>query len=471
MLERPQQQDEQQELARGEASRCEHREQDTPGATALEERSSDEMLPSSETRGEVEESGRVEELMNAATEALAAGRIGRALALAREASEAAPNVASVWMLLGMVAEESGELREALGAYRRAHELDSTRQDLADRIEALEQRLPPEEPRQPDVSAPATPLDRYAPLLLACSVGFLVLAIGLALVLRGHRQRSIESAYKQTMEQGTRYMALQDYGRAEQAFTEALRLRPDDQQALSWLEKARESRQQLAQYKQWEYMTMGGRFPGVTGANPLTPAQILPSAERKAQEGQSQQAQGQPSGSYPSASSHRRYTWRGATSTDWEPTGDITAFPSPRQEFGPGPLPETASAQSGQYTAPPGQGTAAQPALGTTQPVPPATLEGAASPPAPAEQPPSGHLRITVGEPKVIHRVTQTQTPRADDLRHQAEEARRAGNKKEAQRLFQRAAELYQAEAQADPQARAVKEASADYCRRASEQCE
>ncbi len=423
---------------------------------------------------QAEDTEQVEELVNAATEALAVGSGARALMLARQATEAAPHLPRVWALLGMVAEEAGEPAEALEAYRRADELEPGRPGLAERIEALEAHAvahpPPEHDEQPLPGATSR-LERCAPALLAVSVALLILALGLAVILRSHRAASLEASYKAAMEQGTKYMALQDYNRAEAAFTDALRLRPEDPEAVAWLKRAQDGRQQYAQLKRWEYTTLGGRFPGVTGENPLTPAKILPTAERQAQEAQARAAAQAGASGQGGSSSPRRYTWAGATSTDWRPTGDTGQFPSPRQEVGTGFFPEPtgagveyrpgATGTTGAQTA----GTAQQPSgAATAQPV-------VTGPILEPERAPTGHLRITVGEPHPSPAAARPAGPQADQVRQQADEARRAGRGGEAGKLYQQAADLYQAEARADPQARAVKQAGADYCRRAGEQCE
>lgn len=447
------------------------------GTVADEEQSFDESVEELT----LEQLERIDDLINLATEALAAGRAHQALALAREATQKGPSLVRTWVLLAMIADEAGEEAEALRAYRRVHQLDPDRPGVVERLEALtgeveedQVEAEPEEPKRVGF------VDRYAPLLLAASVTLLILAIGAAVLVHRHQVASIEAAYRMAMEQGTRYMAMQEYARAEMSFADALRLRPNDSEALAWLQRAQDGRRQLERVRQWEYMTMGGRYPPPTGGNPLTGGKILSTEERKAQEAQQAKAaagQGEGGGNYPSASSPRRYTWRGATSTDWQSADTSGGFPSPRQEIG----------TSGFFPEPSGQGTQpqavspGQPGYGQ-QPAQPATPGAAQAPPAGVQQPavppqpegPVGHVRITVGDPRPPvqqHQSQQPQTPAADDVRRQADEARRAGRLDDACRLYKRAADLYQAEAQADPQARALKQASADYCRRASEQCQ
>jgi predicted NBD/HSP70 family sugar kinase len=82
------------------------------------------------------------------------------------------------------------------------------------------------------------------------------------------------------------------------------------------------------------------------------------------------------------------------------------------------------------------------------------------------------LHIVVGEARPQPKPSPGEpNVTADQIRAQADALRRAGQNAEAKKLYQRAIELYQREAQADPQARAVKQAGMESCRRALEQCQ
>lgn len=411
----------------------------------------------------------VEELISRATEALAEGRMQAAMAAARQACEQGPELARTWALLAMVAEEAGELREALQAYRRVAELDPDRPGVAEAVERLEGEV--EEGEREEQPAPAVRrIEHYAPAFLAASVALLVFAIGLAFVVHGRRVSRAEAAYRAVMDQGMKYMALQEFARAEAAFADALRLKPDDPNALSWLQRARKNREQLAKLQQWEYLTHGGKFPGIRG-QALAPARITPTAERRAQQAAQQRA----SSSTRPAAPPRRYTWRGAG--EWTGTSGPGQFPSPRTEFSPlsgfG-----APAGSPVYPQPQGPPASASSTAGTGQAPQQVGAQGSgqAQGQAPTQQepskpePPQGYVRITVGEPRPQDTTPAEARPKADDVRAQADAARKAGQLDQAARLYRRAEELYRSEAQADPQARAVKEAAADYCRRVAEQC-
>lgn len=417
-----------------------------------------------------QDSERAEELINLATEALAAGQKSQALAYARQATEAAPGHVGAWVLLGMVAREAGMPEEALRAYRRAAELDPDRPGLGEELAAVEQaaNVPPSPPGLLE-KIQTQILERHAPVLLAAAVGLLVLALGIA-AIRAHQRSLTEARFRQLLNEGIQYMAVQQYDRAEANFTEALRLRPNDPQALSWLNNARDARQKLARYEQWEYETLGGRFPGVTPGGGLSSGQIPAREEQAPAEGQvpEQQATVTPSGDY----SSRRYTWRGTESLPETPSG----FPSPRSEMEPGPEgPQPVS--SGQLPSQPqpvpaGQGsTAGAPMAGPSAPG--AEASAGATPPSPPTPPvpqePKGYIRITVGEPQPRAAAGGQPGPTADAVRQRAESLAALGRTQEAKQAYQQAIELYEREAEADPEARAVKRAGAESCRRAIDQ--
>ncbi|MBC7288444.1 MAG: tetratricopeptide repeat protein [Armatimonadetes bacterium] len=414
-----------------------------------------------------------EELINAATESLAAGDTGRALRAARRATELAPDLAAAWVIRGTAAEEAGHLTEAIEAYRAALEADPDRPALAEHIEELERQLEREEATEPRRTAPF--LDRYAPAFLAASVAMLILAIGLGVVTRNRRAALREHQYQRVMELGIRYLAQDQVDQAIAAFTDALRLKPGDPEAQKMLQQAKQRQQILAQWQQWNYMTAGGRFPGQEGT--LPPAEITPTRERREQEA---------SAGSPAGGSGRVPSWQaGGRTYHWGPPASPSDFPSPRQEFGPpeymasspGPassaLPQT---PYGQYQTPQGQ----SPATATPSPPTPAPPQSTQQA-APQEQArsgeggtaaaaPKGYVRIVVGERKPSSEQG-TRAPSADSVRERADQLRRAGRLKEARELYQQAIELYRKEAEADPAARATKEAGIDSCRQAIEQCE
>lgn len=410
-----------------------------------------------------------EELINLATEALAAGDKNQALAFARRATELAPGHAGAWVLLGMVAREAGLPEEALKAYRQAAELDPHRPGLAQDLAAAEQAAsqPPPPPSFLEAIR-ARILERHAPALLAAAVGLLVLSLGIA-AIRAHQRSLTEARFQQLLNEGIQYMAVQQYDRAEASFTEALRLRPNDPQALSWLNNARDARQKLAKYEQWQYETLDGRFPGVTPGSGLSSGQIPASQEQATAEGQvpPAQATGMPAGNY----SSRRYTWRGAESLPETPS----SFPSPRAEMEPGPEgPQPVSPRPSPGQAQP---TAAGQGMATSMPTPgqsPPGAEASAGPAAtsqpstPVPQEPRGYIRITVGEPRP-RTAAGPPAQTADAVRQHAESLAAMGRTQEAKQAYQQAIELYEREAEADPEARAVKRAGAESCRRAIEQ--
>ena len=446
-------------------------------AEGAEERP-EELMPAEQTDAQDREANlandvaQAEEFINLATEALAAGEKSQALAYARRATEAAPGDAGAWVLLGMVAREAGMPEESLRAYRQAAELDPDRPGLAEELAAAERaaNAPPPPPSLLETIQTRI-LERYAPALLAAAVGLLVLAFGIA-AIRAHYSSVTEARFQQLMNEGIQFMAVQQYDRAEANFTEALRLRPNDPQALSWLNNARDARQKLARYEQWQYETLGGRFPGVTSGSGLSPGQIPAGEEQAPVEQQAPPAQSAgtpPSGDY----SSRRYTWRGAEALPETPSG----FPSPRSEMEPGPEgPQPASAsQPASQGQPTGasQGTPTGPA-GYGQPVPGAESATSAAPatsasPTPPPQEPKGYIRITVGEPRPKPATTGPPPPSADAVRQHAESLAAMGRTQEARRAYQQAIELYEREAEADPEARAVKRAGAESCRRAIDQ--
>ncbi len=420
--------------------------------------------------GVAEAEGNVQALIDQATEALAAGRVGAALRLARRATEIAADLPATWALLGTVAEEAGDFREALKAYEQALALDPNRPGLRERVEELSRQVPAEEPAAPEQVQPSA-LDRYAPAFLAASVALLVLAIGLAVVVRSRRAASVKQQYARVMQLGKEYMARQEYDQAEAAFSDALRLKPDSAEAQQWLQRAQQGREMLARLRQWNYVTAGGKFPGQQGT--LPPAQITPTRERRQQEQQAQAA---------ARATRRRSSWT-PRRYEWRTPSTASNYPSPRQEFGPpeyapttpagswGPVPPAA----GQPPVPLGAGPA-----GTQAPTAQAPTGAGGQPSeATASQPeasepskPKGYLRIVVGEPRPkAEAAPANRGPSADAVRAQADQLRRAGRKQEAKRLYQRAIELYRKEAEADPTARAVKEAGIESCRRAIEQCE
>lgn len=434
-----------------------------------EEVAPEEIEPESFGNETPQDSQRAEELINLATEALAAGQKSQALTYARQATEAAPTHAGAWVLLGMVAREAGMVDEALRAYRRAAELDPDRPGLAEELAAAEQaaNIPPPPPGWLE-KIQTQVLERHAPVLLAAAVGLLVLAVGIA-AIRAHQRSLTEARFQQLLNEGIQYMAVQQYDRAEASFTEALRLRPNDPQALSWLNNARDARQKLAKYEQWQYETLGGRFPGVTPGSGLSSGQIPAREEQASAVGQApeQQAPVTPSGDY----SSRRYTWRGAESLP-----ETSSFPSPRSEMEPGPEGPQPVA-SGQ---PPGQAqpTASSQAMagGTASPgqLPPGAGQSNGVMPvlpqsAPSPQEPKGYIRITVGEPRPRAAAGGQPGPTADAMRQRAESLAALGRTQEAKQAYQQAIELYEKEAETDPEARAVKRAGAESCRRAMEQ--
>ncbi|MCX7599014.1 MAG: tetratricopeptide repeat protein [Armatimonadetes bacterium] len=414
---------------------------------------------------------RAEELINLATEALAAGQRSQALTYARQATEAAPGHAGAWMLLGMVAREAGMPEEALMAYRQAAEIDPDRPGLAEELAAAEQAAsaPPPPPGLLE-KIQTQVLERHAPALLAAAVGLLVLALGIT-AIRAHQRSLTEARFQQLLNEGIQYMAVQQYDRAEANFTEALRLKPNDPQALNWLNSARDARQKLAKYEQWQYETLGGRFPGVTPGSGLSSGQIPATEEQAPAEGQGpvQQPGAMPSGDY----SSRRYTWRGAESPPETPS----SFPSPRAEMEPGPegpQPVTSS-QPPAPTQPPGasQGAAGNvPSPGQPPPGSGQSTSGAPAsppPPAPVPQEAKGYIRITVGEPRTKPTGGGSPSPTADAVRQHADSLAAMGRTQEAKQAYQQAIELYEREAEADPEARAVKRAGAESCRRAMDQ--
>lgn len=436
-----------------------------------EARPSDEIEQQEDVEAEApEDLGRAEELINLATEALAAGEKNQALAYARRATEVAPGHAGAWVLLGMVAREAGLPDEALKAYRQAAELDPERPGLAQDLAAAEQAAgqPPPPPGFVE-TIQARILERHAPALLAAAVGLLVLSLGIA-AIRAHQRSLTEARFQQLLNEGIQYMAVQQYDRAEANFTEALRLRPNDPQALSWLNNARDARQKLAKYEQWQYETLGGRFPGVTPGSGLSSGQIPAGEEQASTEGQAPPAQAPatPSGDY----SSRRYTWRGAESLPETPSG----FPSPRSEMEPGPegpQPASPGPMPGQAQLP---GASQGMAAGTPSPGqwPPGAEASAGAPatsqpPTPTPQEPKGYIRITVGEPRPRTAAGGSSAQTADAVRQRAESLAAMGRTQEAKQAYQQAIELYEREAEADPEARAVKRAGAESCRRAMEQ--
>jgi tetratricopeptide (TPR) repeat protein len=427
-----------------------------------QEEASDEAAPviaeDEESEATPEDVERGEDLINRATEAIAAGQTNRALGLCREATEVAPSLAGGWVLLGMVAREAGANREALDAYLHVSELDPGRPDLFETITKLEQAVAEEEEEAAAAAARGPGLiERYSPVLLATSVGILVLALGIVGIVR-HNRGAADAQYRQIMEQGYQAMGVQQYDQAEGAFTEALRLRANDPDALAWLENARTGRRKAAEYAQWQYETAGGKYPGA----PELPGAVIPSTEdRKAaqlaeQAGGTEGGGGTPGGSYPGAGGGHGYTWQGSERLPGAPGGG--GFPSPTAEA-PGPTPE------GETPGPAPMPVQPQPQPQPVQPPAPQPSAGAG-----ASEQPKGYLHITVGErkPKPA-KAAEAAGPTADSLRHQADALRRAGRSGDARDLYQRAMDLYEKEGQSDPQARAVKQAGADYCRRAIEQ--
>ncbi len=404
---------------------------------------------------------RAEDLVNRATEAIAAGQNSRALSQCREATEAAPSMTGAWVLLGMVAREAGENKEALEAYRRVGELDPGRPDLFETLAELE-KIVAEEEEEAEAAEARGPgfVQRYSPVMLATAVGLLVLALGIVLIVR-HGRVASEGQFRQIMEQGYQAMGVQQFDQAEQQFTEALRLRPNDPDALVWLQNARDGRKKAEEYAQWQYETAGGKYPGAT--EDLAPGEILPTDERKAAEAVAAAGgpgYGTPGATYPgSGDSGHPYSWKGSGGQPSAPAG-TGGFPAPTSE---GP----------EYTGP-GTATPApqpqpqpQPVAPQPQPTPQLTPSGAGGG---ATEAPKGYLRITVGQPKPVKGGGGEVTgPSADSVRAQADALRRAGRGSDARKLYLQAIDLYDREAQSDPQLRAVKQSGADTCRRALEQ--
>ena len=232
-----------------------------------------------ECEGVPEDVERAEDAVNRATEAIAAGQNGRALTLCREATEAAPSMTGAWVLLGMVAREAGLNKEALEAHRRVGELDPGRPDLLDTITELEKAVADEE-AEAEAAAARGPgfLVRYSPVILATAVGLLVIALGIVLIVR-HGRGAADTQFRQIMEQGYQAMGTQQFDQAEQQFTEALRLRPNDADALMWLQNAREGKQKAEAQAKRDYETANGKYPADSPG--LSAGVILPTDEQKA----------------------------------------------------------------------------------------------------------------------------------------------------------------------------------------------
>ena len=410
---------------------------------------------------------RAEELVNRATEAIAAGQNSRALALCREATEAAPSMTGAWVLLGMVAKEGGQNKEALEAYRRVGELDPGRPDLFETLAELE-KIVAEEEEAAEAAAARGPgfVQRYSPVMLATAVGLLVIALGIVLIVR-HGRGAAEGQFRQIMEQGYQAMGIQQFDQAEQSFTEALRLRPNDADALVWLQNARDGRKKAEEYAKWQYETAGGKYPGATGE--LAPGEILPTDERKAAEAADAAGLGAVPGGTPGATYGSGGGGDGSHVYGWQTPGTkpgAPAFPSPTSEEGTGPAPEPTTPTPQPQPQPQPQPVAPQP-----QPQPSVTPGASTGDGAPQAQ--KGYLRITVGQkPKPKPAAGgggDASGPSAQSVRSQADALRRAGRGTDAQKLYRQALDLYDKEGQSDPQARAVTQAGADYCRRALEQ--
>lgn len=425
-----------------------------------------------EAEGVAEDVERAESLVNRATEAIAAGQTGRALNLCRDATIAAPSMVAAWTLRGMVAQEAGKHKEALQAYRRVGELDPERQGLQETIAGLE-GLVAEEEEAAQAAAARGPgfLERYSPAMLAGAVGVLILVVGIVLIA-AHSRGAADAQYRQIMDQGYQALGAQQFDQAEQYFTDALRLRPNDTNALTQLQNARDGRERAKQYAQWRYQTANGKYPGAQ--QDLSGGVILPTQERKAQEAAAAAAAGggggEPRAEGGGGDTNHGYSWR---SGGHLPGTGGSIFPSPTDEgedYAP-----TAPSTTGSQPQPQQQ---QQPVAPQPQPQPsqvqPQLQPGATTADDGAtEEPQQSYLHITVGEPPKPTATATTPAatagPTGDTVRAQADALRRAGRNAQARKLYQQAIDLYQKEGQADPQTRAVKQSEADYCRRALEQ--
>jgi hypothetical protein len=275
-----------------------------------------------------------------------------------------------------------------------------------------------------------------------------------------------------MEQGYQAMGTQQFDQAEQQFTEALRLRPNDADALMWLQNAREGKQKAEAQAKRDYETANGKYPADSPG--LSAGVILPTDEQKAADAAAAAGDttvgpggGTPGASYPGGGgdSAHPYSWTGPGGKSSAPAAG-PGFPSPVTE-GPDYTPEPTPTQPQPQP---------QPQTVTPQPQPqyqPQVTPGATGTGDGAPQTQKGYLRITVGQrakPKpAASGGGEVSGPSAESVRAQADALRRAGRGGDARKLYQQAIDLYDSEGQADPQARASKQMGADYCRRALEQ--
>ncbi len=421
-----------------------------------------DMADQAQQAPQADEQASAEAALARAMELLGAGNVQAAVRAAERAVQADPDSAAAWNTLALALDEAGEVERAIEAYERTLQLDSDRPGVAERLEELREQVARVAPEH-------TGQAKWAAAVLAAAVAFLVLAVGLAIVVRVARQRAAEEArFQQLIDEGRAYLAAWQLDRAEAAFAEALRLRPNDRTALHWLNVVKQAREQWQQIQQWRLATAGGKFAGIRGQNPLRPAVIqVPESTAEA---------AQTPAPHPSTmprtpqTARRRYTWRGSQ-PQWRST---QPYPSPRREP-QAPIQQPAAAQPAQVAQPQGQ-TGQQQASQQQQVGQPSQVpEQVAATPAEAQRS-TGRLVIrlhpTTGQGEAASAQQSAEQIRADAeaLREQADSLSQQGRWQEAAEKYDQAISAYRQLEQADPQSREFARAAIESCQRAKQQC-
>jgi tetratricopeptide (TPR) repeat protein len=363
-----------------------------------------------------------------ATNLLALGRVQEASVLCREELEDDPVSVEAYALLALAEEQAGNRHLAVELYEKLLALDPTRELEAERLEELRGEVAELDAEAPTPEEKEQQLRRLQPvalIILAAAAVLLIMSVGLLLIVR-HRNGVTLAQYQQAMQAGSGDYNYGYYAQAAGFFVQALRLRPQDQNARAWYDASiREATaagtpaSQLPQFYAPNTSPFAPVTVGATGeGNAMPPSLPGPG----------------PDGSYP------------------EPTPNTSGNPWDQTEPSPVVPPDHSSQMINPPTPPPTPPPTSVQTGGTGTAVPP--------PAPPSEEQPM--IKVTVSG----HRAPgAAAAARAQDYRRQGDQALAAGNTSAALSAYQQAVTAYQAEETAHPSSAKRRRAPSPPCAR------